>query len=116
MNQVNVRGRLTAEPEVHYTKDGDAVANFSLAIPDRTRNKDKDGNYPTDFVRIVCFGKMAEIIQNHCTKGTELLVFGRIKSGSYQNKDGNTVYTTEVHLDTFEFVSSPKKEDSSKKK
>lgn len=110
MNQTISRGRLTADPEVRHTQDGDSVVCFVLAIPDRSRPKDKDGNFPADFVRMVVFGKLAEIAEAFCCKGTELLVTGRIKSGSYQNKEGATIYTTEVHVDNFEFISGTKKD------
>lgn len=110
MNQTISRGRLTADPEVRHTQDGDSVVCFVLAIPDRSRPKDKDGNFQADFVRMVTFGKLAEIAEAFCCKGTELLVTGRIKSGSYQNKNGATVYTTEVHVDNFEFISGTKKD------
>lgn len=110
MNMTISRGRLTTDPEVRYTQDGDSVVSFVLAIPDRSRPKDKDGNFPADFVKMAVFGKQAEVAEAYCCKGTELLVKGRIKSGSYQNKDGATVYTTEVHVDNFEFLSGTKKD------
>ena len=78
MNQVNLRGRLTAEPEIrtYPLKDGGmgTVAAFTLAVPDRTGKRDEHNNFPADFIRCSCFGKHADIMESFSTKGTELLV------------------------------------------
>lgn len=117
MNQVTLRGRLTADPEIRYTKDGDSVASFSLAVPDRMMKKDKDGNFPADFIRCVCFGKEAEVLESFAIKGTELLIMGKLKTGSYE-KDGVKFFTTECQVIHFEFISGtkPKEENQDTKK
>ena len=111
MNQVNLRGRLTAEPEIrtYPLKDGGmgTVAAFTLAVPDRTGKRDEHNNFPADFIRCSCFGKNAEVIESFAMKGTELLVTGKLTSGSYE-KDGVTVFSTEVTILNFEFVSGTK--------
>lgn len=110
MNQVILRGRLTADPEIRYTKDGDSVAGFSLAVPDRMMKKDKDGNFPADFIRCVAFSKEAQVIESFAIKGTELLVTGKLKSGSYE-RDGVKFFTTECQLIHFEFISGTKSKE-----
>lgn len=122
MNQVNLRGRLVAEADIrtYPLKDGGmgTVAAFTLAVPDRTGKRDEHNNFPADFIRCSCFGKNAEVIESFAMKGTELLVTGKLTSGSYE-KDGVTVFSTEVTIQNFEFVSGTKakgKAPESKKK
>ena len=115
MNQVILRGRLTTNPEIRYTKDGDAVASFSLAVPDRMGKKDKDGNFPADFIRCCAFNKEAEVIESFAIQGTEILITnGKLRSGSYL-KDDIKVFTTECQIIHFEFISGAKqkKDDQS---
>lgn len=108
MNQCILRGRLTADPEIRYTKDGDPVASFSLAVPDRMGQKDKDGHFPADFIKCCAFNKEAEVLQAYAIQGTELLVsMGKLKSGSYM-KDDTKIFTTECQIIHFEFVSGTK--------
>ena len=99
MNSVSLIGRLTKDPEVAYTKGNDpkAVTKFTLAV-NRRFNREQ-----ADFIRVVCWQKLAEIVAEHCTKGSQVGVVGRIETGSYE-KDGKTVYTTEVVADEVEFV------------
>lgn len=118
MNNVQLRGRLTTDPEVRTFLRGDeqgCVASFVLAVPDRTSRKDEQGNYETSFIRCSLFGKGAEVMESFGCKGTEIIVSqGKIVTGSY-DKDGTKVYTTEVSVQTFEFVSGTKsKEEHSK--
>ena len=111
MNQVNLRGRLTAEPEIrtYPLKDGGmgTVAAFTLAVPDRTGKRDEHNNFPADFIRCSCFGKHADVIESFAMKGTELLVTGKLTSGSYET-DGITVFSTELSIQNFEFISGTK--------
>ena len=106
MNSVNLIGRLTRDPEVRYTTDSMAVARFSIAIDRPTK---KDGEQQTDFPNIVCFGRTAENIERFIKKGKRVGVQGRIQTGSYTNKDGVKVYTTEVVANNVEFLDSPDK-------
>lgn len=99
MNNVVLMGRLTRDPDTRYTTGENqmAVARFSLAV-DR-RGKDKG----TDFISCVAFGKTGETVDKYLTKGTKIALSGRIQTGSYKDKDGKTVYTTDVVVSEFEF-------------
>lgn len=101
MNSVALAGRLTRDPEVRYTPSQTAVASFTLAV-DRPYSKDKENN--ADFIRITTFGKQAEFVEKYLNKGRLVGVTGRIQTGSYQDKDGKTVYTTDVIADRIEFL------------
>ncbi len=102
MNSVVLIGRLTRDPEVRYTSGTQmAVATFSLAI-DRPTGQGKEKQ--TDFPRITVFGRQAENCEKYLQKGRLVGVQGRIQTGSYQNKDGNTVYTTDVVANNVEFL------------
>lgn len=80
-----------------------AIARFTLAVD---RKFKKDGEQSADFISCVAFGKTAEFVERYCTKGTKLVVEGRIQTGSYTNKDGNKVYTTDVVVEGVEFAES----------
>ncbi|QIB69803.1 single-stranded DNA-binding protein [Aminipila butyrica] len=102
MNSVNLIGRLTKDPEVRYTPTTQmAVATFSIAI-DRPTSKDKEKQ--TDFPRITVFGKQAENCERFLAKGRLVGIQGRIQTGSYKNKEGMTVYTTDVVANNVEFL------------
>ncbi|MBQ6501213.1 MAG: single-stranded DNA-binding protein [Mogibacterium sp.] len=96
MNSVDLTGRLTRDPEIRYTSgDNMAVATFNLAV-DRDGQKDNNGNKVADFPRVTAFGKTAELIEKYIKKGSYIEVQGRIQTGSYKNKNGDTIYTTDV--------------------
>lgn len=102
MNNVQLLGRLTAEPNITYSNTADgqlAIARFRLAV-----NRVKKDE--ADFLSCIAFGKRAEVIEKYVTKGNRLLVIGHIQTGNYQNKDGQTVYTTEVVADRLELIES----------
>ena len=101
MNSVVLIGRLTRDPELRYTTSQMAVATFSLAI-DRPVRAGKERE--TDFPRITVFGKQAENCEKYLAKGRMAAVQGRLQTGSYTNKDGATVYTTDVVADRVEFL------------
>lgn len=106
MNQVVLIGRLTRDPELSYTASGSAACSFTLAV-DRPR---KDGENPgADFIRIAVFGEQAENCDRYLRKGRQAAVRGRIKTGSYVNKEGKTVYTTDVVADNVEFLGGSQK-------
>ena len=109
MNKVFLMGRLTAEPELKYSsKDSSmAIARYTLAV-DRRFSKKEDGSKATDFIRCVAFGKAGEFATKYFHKGQKVLVSGRIQTGSYTNKDGQKVYTTDVILEDQEFAESKK--------
>lgn len=103
MNVVNLLGRLTKDPDIRYSTVGEdqkAIARFTLAVDRRSEG--------TDFISCVTFGKTAEIIEKYVKKGTKIAVEGRIQTGSYTNKEGKTVYTTDVIVNNFEFAESKK--------
>ena len=121
MNQVNLRGRLTANPDIRnfVQKDGSTgtIAAFTLAVPDRNSKRDESGNFQADFIRCSSFGRNAEVIESFAAKGTEILITaGKLTSGSYV-KDGVTCFTVEVSISTFEFIGGTKsKEDKATSK
>lgn len=102
MNNVVLIGRLTRDPEVRYTAGTQmAVATFTVAI-DRPRKADQEKQ--TDFPRVTVFGKQAENCEKFLAKGRLVGIQGRLQTGSYTNKDGATVYTTDVVADRVEFL------------
>lgn len=103
MNSVQLVGRLTRDPEMRYTDGGSAIARFSLAV-DR-RYKSENGS-TADFPNCVAFGRTAEFIEKYFRKGMRMGCQGRIQTGSYTNNDGQKVYTTDVVVESCEFVES----------
>lgn len=101
MNNVVLIGRLTRDPEVRYTSSQMAVCHFSIAV-DRPRSQNKEQT--ADFIRITVFGKQAENCGHYLAKGRQVGIQGRIQTGSYKNKDGQTVYTTDVIANSVEFL------------
>ncbi|MBO4346489.1 MAG: single-stranded DNA-binding protein [Lachnospiraceae bacterium] len=102
MNKVILMGRLTRDPDMRGEGTG-LVARYSLAV-DRRFSRNEENN--TDFINIVVFGKGAEFAEKYLKKGTKVLVTGRIQTGSYTNKDGQKVYTTDVVAEDQEFAES----------
>ena len=108
MNKVILMGRLTRDPEVRYSQGAEplAIARYTLAV-DRRGRRDVSGNdQNADFIQCVSFGRTAEFAEKYLKQGTKMLVSGRIQTGSYTNKDGNRVYTTEVVVEEQEFAES----------
>ena len=106
MNKVILMGRLTRDPEVRYSQgEGSlAIARYTIAVDRRFK---RDGDQQTaDFISCVSFGKTAEFAEKYYRQGTKVLVTGRIQTGSYTNKDGQKVYTTEVVVEEQEFAES----------
>lgn len=112
MNKVIMTGRLTKDVELRFTKDQKAVAGFNIAV-DRGGKKD-DGSSDADFPRVNCFGKTAENLANYCHKGSLILVEGSIRTGSYQNKNGENVYTTDISAFRIEFLDNFGKKEEQK--
>ena len=106
MNKVILMGRLTRAPEVRYSSGDNqkAVARYTLAV-DR-RYKRQEDEQTADFINCVTFGKGAEFAEKYLHQGTKIVVEGRIQTGSYTNKDGNKVYTTDVMVESQEFAES----------
>lgn len=101
MNSVQLIGRLTRDPDVRYTASQMAVATFTLAIDRPTRSGEER---KADFPRITVFGRQAENCEKYLAKGRKVAIEGRIQTGSYQGKNGETVYTTDVVANRVEFI------------
>lgn len=109
MNKVILMGRLTRDPEIRYTQASEplAIARYTLAVDRRFQRRDNSGNEQTaDFINCVAFGKNGEFAEKYLKQGTKIAIVGRIQTGSYTNKDGNKVYTTEVVVEEHEFCES----------
>ena len=110
MNRLIMMGRLVADPEVRYgAANGSAVANFRIAVDRRFK---RDGDPDADFFRITAFGRQAEFAEKYLRQGTKIVVTGRIQTGSYTNRDGQKVYTTDVVVEDQEFAESKAASDA----
>lgn len=105
MNKVILMGRLTRDPEIRYSQNEKqtAVARYSLAVD---RKFKKDGEQNVDFINCIALGKSGEFAEKYLHKGMKIAVTGRIQTGSYTNKDGQKVYTTNVFVEEHEFAES----------
>ena len=106
MNKVILMGRLTRDPEVRYSQgeQATAIARYTLAVDRRFR---REGDQQTaDFIGCVAFGRQGEFAEKYLRKGTKIAITGRIQTGSYTNKDGQKVYTTDVVVEEQEFADS----------
>ncbi|MBR4514216.1 MAG: single-stranded DNA-binding protein [Lachnospiraceae bacterium] len=108
MNKVILMGRLTRDPEIRYSQGNEslAIARYTLAVDRRFTKKTGGDEQTADFIPCVAFGKSGEFAEKYFHQGTKVLVSGRIQTGSYTNKDGNKVYTTEVIIEEQEFAES----------
>lgn len=112
MNKVILMGRLTRDPEVRYSTSGDgqlAIARYTLAVDRRFR---RDGEQTADFIRCVAFGRSGEFAEKYFHQGTKVVITGRIQTGSYTNRDGQKVYTTDVVVEDQEFAESKASADT----
>ena len=107
MNKVILMGRLTRDPEVRYSAGDNsmAIARYTLAV-DRRFRRDGDSGSSADFIGCVAFGRSAEFAEKYLRQGTKIVITGRIQTGSYTNKDGQRVYTTDVVAENVEFAES----------
>lgn len=105
MNKVVLMGRLTRDPEIRYSRGENqmAIARYTLAADRRFQ---RDGEATADFISCVAFGKGAEFAEKYFRQGMKILITGRIQTGSYTNRDGNKVYTTDVVVEEQEFTES----------
>lgn len=110
MNKVILMGRLTRDPEVRYTQGEQAmaVARYTLAVDRRGKNQENSA----DFIQCVAFGKAGEFAERYLHKGTKIVLTGRIQTGSYTNKEGQRVYTTDIVAEDQEFAESKNAENS----
>ena len=118
MNKVILMGRLTRDPEVRYSQGerAMAIARYTLAVDRRGRRggSGDDGAQTADFIPCVAFDRAGEFAEKYFHQGTKLVVTGRIQTGSYTNRDGQKVYTTEVMVEEQEFAESRAESDASK--
>lgn len=98
MNSVALTGRMARDPEVRYTDGGVSISRFTVAV---NRRKRED---PADFISCIAFGKTAELIEKYFHKGMRIGLNGRIQTGSYENKEGRKVYTTDIIAEAVEFL------------
>lgn len=107
MNKVILMGRLTRDPEVRYSQGENsmAIARYSIAV-DRRQTKNNNDGQTADFINCVAFGRSGEFAEKYLHKGTKILVSGRIQTGSYTNKEGVKVYTTDIVVEEQEFAES----------
>lgn len=105
MNKVVLMGRLTRDPEVRYTQgdNSTAIARYTLAVDRRFK---REGEAAADFINCVAFGKQAEFAEKYFRQGLKVIVSGRIQTGSYTNKEGRKVYTTDVVIEEQDFAES----------
>ena len=105
MNKVILMGRLTRDPDIRYTQgENSIVARYTLAVDRRFRREGSDQT--ADFIGCVAFGKQAEFAEKYLYQGIKIVITGRIQTGSYTNKDGQRVYTTDVVVEEQEFAES----------
>ena len=110
MNNVSLLGRLTRDPELRYTQSGKASCRFTLAV-DRGLSREKrqeleaNNQQTADFISITAWGKTAELVANYLSKGRQVALEGSIRTGSYENQEGQRVYTTEVWANRVHFIS-----------
>lgn len=103
MNKVILMGRLTRDPDVKTSQSGSMIARYTMAVERRFH---REGEQTADFISCVAFGKSAEFAEKYLHQGTKIAVDGRIQTGSYTNKDGQKVYTTDVIVENQEFAES----------
>lgn len=110
MNKVILLGRLTRDPDIRYTQGAEpmAIARYTLAVDRRIR---REGEAAADFISCVAFGKIAEVAEKYLNKGTKIIISGRLQTGSYTDRDGRKVYTTEVIVEDQEFAESKKSQN-----
>ena len=111
MNKVTLIGRVVRDADIRYSQGANTtcVARYTLAVD---RKFKQEGQPTADFINCIAFGKLGEFAEKYLHKGTKIAVTGRIQTGSYKNKDGNTVYTTDVVVEEQEFCESKSQSNS----
>ena len=110
MNKVILLGRLTRDPDIRYTQGAEpmAIARYTLAVDRRIK---REGEAAADFISCVAFGKIAEVAEKYLNKGTKIIISGCLQTGSYTDRDGRKVYTTEVIVEDQGFAESKKSQN-----
>jgi single-strand DNA-binding protein len=109
MNKVLMMGRLTRDPEVRYSNEGNAVSKFNLAVDRRYK---REGQPDADFFNCVAFGKTAEFTEKYLKKGTKVVLEGELQNNNYTNKDGQKVYGMQIVVNSLEFAESKSSSNS----
>lgn len=112
LNKVMLLGNLGADPEVKYTSSGSSVCNFTLATSDSWTDKSGKKQDKTEWHRIVVWSKLAELCGEYLSKGRQVFLEGKIQTRSWEDREGNKRYTTEIVASDVKFISVPKKENS----
>lgn len=107
VNKVLLIGRLGNNPEIRFTNTGTAVANFNLATSENWNDKNGQRQERTEWHRVVVWGKLAELCEKYLAKGRQCFVEGRLQTRSWDDKDGNKKYTTEIVAATIQFLGGP---------
>lgn len=105
MNVVILRGNLTRDVELRTTQNDNKVARFGIAV--RRETKNSEGNYDSDYLNCIAFGKLAETIDKYFHKGSGIIIEGHIQTGSYEKEDGTKVFTTDIVVGRIEFDRKP---------
>jgi single-strand DNA-binding protein len=106
VNKAILVGNLGADPEMRYTPSGTAVANFNIATSETRKNKEGQKETQTEWHKIVAFGRLAEICGEYLSKGKQVYVEGRIQNRTWEDRDGNKRYTTEIIINTMQMLGS----------
>jgi single-strand DNA-binding protein len=116
VNKVILVGNLGTDPEIRYTPSGSAVANFSLATKDQWTGKDGQKEEKTEWHKIVAWGRLGEICGEYLKKGSQVYIEGRIQTRSWEDRDGNKRYTTEIHAFVMQMLGSASKKEGGEAK
>jgi single-strand DNA-binding protein len=116
VNKVILVGNLGSDPEIRYTPSGSAVANFSLATKDQWTGKDGQKEEKTEWHKIVAWGRLGEICGEYLKKGSQVFIEGRIQTKSWEDRDGNKRYTTEIIALAMQMLGSPSKKEGGEAK
>lgn len=110
MNQINIIGNLTADPTLTVSQSNLSIVSFNIGVQRAFKDK-QSGEYQSDFPRCKAFGKTAEIISEHFSKGSKIGITGSVQTGSYEDKDGKRIYTTDVIVNQVTFVERKQQQD-----
>lgn len=103
-NKVFLKGNIGQDPEMHYTEAGRAICRFTLATNERWKDSNGNRQEHTEWHRIKCFGRLAEVAGEHLSKGSQILAWGKIRTNKFQDREGNNRSIVEIHMDEMEFV------------
>jgi single-strand DNA-binding protein len=112
LNKALLIGRLGKDPEVRYTENNTAVASFNIATSERYRDGNGDWQEKTEWHRVVCWSRLAEVAQQYLKKGAQVYIEGSIHTRQWQDKDGQTRYTTEIKAGVLQMLDSKPSGDS----